>query len=82
MMKPVVKISQAFIIRGIDNEYLFGQPENYPESHQGFPGCVREGTIRTSPIVSKEDNVIETERTIYAVQSWETIPDHLKVRPF
>jgi hypothetical protein len=82
-MKPVIKIERAYIIRGIDNEYLFGIPMEYPEEHQWYPGCVSgKRLIRTSPIVSKEDHVIETERSIYAVQSWETQPDHLKVRPF
>jgi len=82
-MKPVVKIHDAFIIRGIDREVLRGFPEGYPEEHCGYPGCVTNTKmIQTSTIVSKEDHVVETERTIYAVQSWAVQPDHLKVRPF
>jgi hypothetical protein len=77
-MKPVVKINDAFILRGMDSERLFGYPLDYPEEHQWYPGCIRGGMIRTGPIVSKEDHIIETERTIYAVLSWESTPEHLK----
>lgn len=68
-MKPTVNISNAFII----GDHLYGTVHNYPENHMVRPGCVsnNKGTVRTSKILYKKGNIVETQRTIYNVLNWE-----------
>lgn len=67
MTKPVVNINNAFI----ENNRLYGITENYPKEHGVYEGCVSNTTlVQTSPIVHKEEDYVETERTIYFVKSW------------
>jgi len=68
MTKPIVHIKNAMII----NNRLIGTVLDYPEEHQGYPGAVTNGQeVITSPIVSSDgENQIETQRTIYMVDSW------------
>lgn len=71
-MKPEVKILNAFIMYN----RLYGDAVQYPVDHQYFPGAVHgDGynelqSIVTSKIVKQDGDTIETERTIYKVQSW------------
>lgn len=68
--KPVVNINNAYI----EGNLLYGYPENYPEEHCYYPGAVTNTKlIHTSPIVRKEEDYVETERTIYFVKSWRTL---------
>jgi len=68
MTKPTVHIKNASIV----NNRLIGIVLDYPDDHQGFPGAVTNGhEVITSPIVSSDgENQIETQRTIYMVDSW------------
>lgn len=67
MSKPVVKIRNAYIIGG----HLWGEPMNYPDEHQCFPGAVTNNEqVRTSAIISHEGMRVETERTVYDVINW------------
>lgn len=67
MTKPTVHIKNAYI----NNNRLLGVVLDYPDDHQGYPGAVTNGhAVITSPIVSHEGNVVETQRTIYHVDSW------------
>ena len=70
MIKPTVKIRNASVAFG----RLYGITDDYPKEHMGYEGCVTPGhTIQTSKIVKQDGDVIETERTIYNVTSWETV---------
>ena len=66
--KPTVHIKNASII----NNRLTGIVVDYPEDHHYYPGCVTNGQeVITSAIVSSDgENQIETQRTIYIVDSW------------
>jgi hypothetical protein len=66
-MKPIVHIKDAMIF----NNRLMGVVIDYPEEHQGYPGAVTNGKdVITSSIVSIEGDTVETQRTIYHVDSW------------
>ena len=67
MTKPIVHISNASIIAN----RLVGTVHDYPEEHQGYPGAVTNGKgVMTSSIVSIEGDRVETQRTVYIVDSW------------
>lgn len=66
-IKPTVKINSAFI----GGNRLLGIVEDYPEEHKAYLGCLTNGEeVTTSPIVSRDGDIVETLRTIYHVQSW------------
>ena len=71
-MKPEIKILNAFVM----GNRLYGDVLNYPVEHEYFPGAVNgDGTkevksVVTSTIVRVDGDTIETERSIYKVQSW------------
>ena len=66
--KPIVYISEAYLYENS----LFGTVHNYPTDHMVISGCVtnNSGTVRTSSILNREGDTIETQRTIYKVLSW------------
>lgn len=67
MHKPTVDIEDCFLL----GDRLYGFPLNYPDNHQGFPGAVSGSKyVVTSPIISRDGNHVETERTIYNVINW------------
>ena len=67
MTKPIVHIKDAMFF----NNRLMGVVIDYPEEHQGYPGAVTNGKdVITSSIVSIEGDTVETQRTIYHVDSW------------
>lgn len=67
MTKPPVHIKNASII----NNRLIGVVLDYPDDHQGYPGAVTNGReVITSAIISHKGDVVETQRTIYHVDSW------------
>ena len=69
MQKPIVNIHQAYFFAGA----LVGIVKDYPDDHQAFPGAVTNGKeVRTSQIVKHDGNIVETQRTIYHVNSWLT----------
>lgn len=71
-MKPVVQIKDACIVGDPEIvQVLFGTVLDYPEEHMVYEKAVTNGHIvRTSKIVEIRGDVVETERTIYQVQSW------------
>ena len=67
MPKPIVNIKNAYIV----NNRLVGIVLDYPADHQAFSGAVTNGhEVITSSIVSHEGGTVETQRTIYKVDSW------------
>jgi NADH:ubiquinone oxidoreductase subunit C len=72
MQKPVVNIKDCSIVHCFGGDLILtGIPLDYPEEHQFYSGAVKNNRkIYTSAIVSREDNTVETLRTIYKVQNW------------
>ena len=84
MVKPIVRIKDAFLERTVDfgrsNELrqsyaLIGVPIDYPESHMAYPGCVsNKQQVQTSEVLEVKGDVVITARTEYHVQNWLTEP--------
>jgi hypothetical protein len=74
--KPEVQIRDCYLETAYSgNQILTGIPEDYPDEHQGYPGCLRNGQrIYTSQVVKAEGDTVETLRTIYKVKNWITNP--------
>lgn len=73
--KPVVQIKNAFIVFKDEAceipNFLVGFPLDYPEEHMESPGDISgKKFIRTSSIVRRGENFVETERTLYKVLNW------------
>lgn len=70
-MKPVVQIKDATLVPSFGTQRLMGVVLDYPDEHQGFAGAVTNGKdVMTSPVISINENTVETQRTVYEVQSW------------
>jgi len=70
--KPTVRIKDCIILGG----RMMGTPINYPEDHMLYKACLTNGDpVITSSIVSKFQlngaDYVETQRTIYEVESWQ-----------
>lgn len=75
-MKPVYHVKQARIT---DN--FWGSRKCLLGQNVDNPNCTIGGTICTSQIVSRDDNRVETENSVYIVDSWHVDPDSTEKKP-